>query len=171
MGVEVHHVDRGGEVTYHGPGQLVAYPIVDLRKWGGGPLRYVRALENVIVDTLAELDIEAESSQRPTGVWVGDAKAAAIGVKVSRGVTTHGLALNVCPDLTYFDGIVPCGMPDVLVTSIRVLKAEPVSVDSVTPVLARHFGRVFGWHMAWTTLEELQRGQRHPVPAAPCRQT
>ena len=153
--VDVHHVDRGGEVTYHGPGQLVAYPIIDLRQWGRGPLKYVRALEQVIVDTLAEHGIKAESSPRPTGVWVGDAKIAAIGVKVSRGVTTHGLALNVDPDLSYFEGIVPCGMPHVQVTSMSALNGEAIAVDAVASSLARHFGRIFGWTVDWTTRKEL----------------
>ena len=95
LGVEVYHTDRGGEATYHGPGQLVGYPILDLRAAGLGPLAYVRALERVIVSTLAELGIHATSEDRPTGVWVNDAKIAAIGVRVSRGVTMHGFALNV----------------------------------------------------------------------------
>ena len=155
LGVEVHHVDRGGEVTYHGPGQLVGYPIVNLRRWGGGPLRYVRALEEVLIATLGEFGIDAESEERPTGVWVGDAKISAIGVKVSRGVTTHGFALNVAPDLSYFDHIVPCGMPDGLVTSMESHLRSAVSVQSAIPVVARHFGLVFGLSVERTTLAEL----------------
>ena len=155
LGVEVHHVDRGGEVTYHGPGQLVAYPIVDLRAWGDGPLRYVRTLEDALTATLAEFGIRAENADRPTGVWAGDAKIAAIGVRVSRGVTMHGLAINVCPDLSFFDRIVPCGMPDGRVTSMSALLSEKVRVGQVVPVLARHFGRAFGWRMEWASAEEL----------------
>ena len=167
LGVEVHHVDRGGEVTYHGPGQLVGYPIVDLREWRGGPLDYVRALERVLVATLAEFGIHAESSAKPTGVWVGDSKIAAIGVKVSRGVTTHGFAINVAPDLSYFDHIVPCGMPGGRVTSMAVLDPDPPDLRVVMPVLARHFGEVFGWSLEWSTLEKLQEQRRpaEPVPA------
>ncbi len=155
LGVEVHHIDRGGEVTYHGPGQLVGYPIVNLRTLGIGPLQYVRSLERVIVATLAEFGIDATSDERPTGVWVGDAKIAAIGVKISRGVTTHGFALNVDPDLSYFEHIVPCGMSDVAVTSMVAHGSEGVSVESVVPVLAREFSHVFGFDIEWTSLAEL----------------
>ena len=107
LGIEVHYTDRGGEVTYHGPGQLVGYPILNLRRWGGGPLKYVRSLEQVLTETLSDFGVRAESEGHPTGVWVEDRKIAAIGVKVSRRTTTHGFALNVCPDLSYFDHIVP----------------------------------------------------------------
>ena len=165
LGATVHEIDRGGEVTYHGPGQLVAYPIVDLRAWGGGPLKYLRALEQVVIGTLEESGISADSGDRPTGVWVGDSKIAAMGVKVSRGVTTHGLALNVCPDLSYFDHIVPCGMPDASVTSMSAQGASVEDVDSVAPAMARRFGEVFEWSLAWTSLEGLLLKARLPVPA------
>ena len=144
LGIEVHHTDRGGEVTYHGPGQLVGYPILNLRNWGGGPLKYVRALERVLIKTLAEFGVRAESEGRPTGVWVEDRKVAAIGVKVSRRVTTHGFALNVCPDLSYFDHIVPCGMPDSRVTSLSRELGRRVAIAEVAPVLVERFGEVFG---------------------------
>ena len=147
LGAEVHRADRGGEVTYHGPGQLVGYPIVDLRRLGGGPLRYVRALERVLIETLAELGIAGESEDRPTGVWIGDAKIAAIGVKISRGVTMHGFALNVDPDLSYFEHIVPCGISEGRVTSISTLLARHVAIDEVVGALSRRFGLVFGWQM------------------------
>ena len=144
LGVEVHRIDRGGEVTYHGPGQLVGYPIVNLRRWGGGPLKYVQTLEAVIISTLAEFGVRAESEDRPTGVWAGDAKIAAIGVKVSRGVTMHGFALNVNPDLSYFDHIVPCGIPGSRVTSMDDERPSSATVSDVMPVVARHFGDLFG---------------------------
>jgi len=163
--VEVHHADRGGEVTYHGPGQLVGYPVVNLRRWGGGPLRFVRSLEEVLIATLNEFGIEAGSEQRPTGVWVGDAKISAIGVKVSRGVATHGFALNVGPDLSYFDHIVPCGMPDGRVASMESVLGETVSVGSVIPVVARHFGRVFGLDMGSTVLADLGEAVEEPAAA------
>ena len=147
LGVEVHYADRGGQATYHGPGQLVGYPILDLRRWGGGPLRYVRALEETIVSTLAEFGVTAGSDQRPTGVWVGHAKIAAIGVKISRGVSLHGFALNVDPDLSYFEHIVPCGMPDARVTSMSVELGKPVTIDQVAPALTSQFGRVLGIEM------------------------
>ncbi len=165
LGVEVHHADRGGEVTYHGPGQLVGYPVVNLRKWGDGPLRFVRALEAVLIATLNEFGIKAGSEQRPTGVWVGDAKISAIGVKVSRGVATHGFALNVGPDLSYFDHIVPCGMPDGRVASMESVLGETVSVPSVIPVVARHFGRVFGLDITTTALADLGETMEEPASA------
>ena len=160
-GIEVHHVDRGGEVTYHGPGQLVGYPIVDLRRWGGGPLRYVRALEEVLIDTLAEFGVSASGEPRPTGVWTGESKIAAIGVKVSRGVTTHGFALNVNPDLSFFDHIVPCGMPDAGVTAMSALVTEEVRVGQVIPVLARCFADSFGCTIEWATLDDLRLQPEH----------
>ncbi len=144
LGVEVHHTDRGGEATYHGPGQLVGYPIIDLRRWGGGPLKYVRSLERTLMETLAEFGVRAESAGRPTGVWVKDRKIAAIGVKVSRGVTTHGFALNVSTDLSYFDHIVPCGMPDSRATSLSRELGRRVGIDEVAPMLIERFGAVFG---------------------------
>ncbi len=166
LGAEVHHIDRGGEVTYHGPGQLVGYPIVDIRRWGGGPLQYVRSLEQVLSATLADFDIRAEKADRPTGVWVGDAKVAAIGVKVGRGTTTHGFALNVVPDLSYFDHIVPCGMPDAQVTSMERLLGEPVDVGTVMPKIAWHFGQVFGVEVYWTELEDLMPLSGHQPQSA-----
>ena len=147
LGAEVHHTDRGGQATYHGPGQLVGYPILDLRRRGGGPLRYIRALEETIISTLAQLGLVAGSDQKPTGVWVGHAKIAAMGVKISRGVSLHGFALNVDPDLSYFDHIVPCGMPDAGVTSLSAELGRPVSVDQVVPALTSQFRRVFGMEM------------------------
>jgi lipoate-protein ligase B len=165
LGVEVHDADRGGEVTYHGPGQLVGYPIVNLRKWGGGPLRFIRALEEVLIVTLNEFGIEAGSEERPTGVWVGDAKISAIGVKVSRGVATHGFALNVGPDLSYFDHIVPCGMPDGRVASMESVLGKTVSVRSVIPVVARQFGRIFGLDVTPMALADLGETVEEPAPA------
>ncbi len=155
LGAEVHRVDRGGQATYHGPGQLVGYPIVSLRRWGGGPLRYVQALEQVLIATLAELGIDAQSEDRPIGVWVGDAKIAAIGVRISQGVTMHGFALNVCPDLSYFGHIVPCGMLEGGVTSISKLLSKNVEVDEVARALVRHFGLALGLSMEVANTGEL----------------
>ena len=145
LGIEVHHTDRGGEVTYHGPGQIVGYPIIDLRRWRGGPLKYVRALEQVIIEALAEFGIVGAAEGHPTGVWVEDRKIAAIGVKVGRRVTTHGFALNVSTDLSYFQHIVPCGIPMAQVTSVSRELGETVSVDEVIPVVVEKFGKVFGF--------------------------
>ena len=161
LGVEVHYTDRGGEVTYHGPGQLVGYPIVNLRAWGGGPLKYVQTLEEALIATLAEFGVRGESDSKPTGVWVGNAKIAAIGVKVSRGATLHGFALNVNPDLSYFDHIVPCGMPESRVTSMASELSGNIGVREVMSVLAQRFGKAFGMDVEWATLEELEQLSRH----------
>ena len=147
LGIEVHHTDRGGEVTYHGPGQLVGYPIINLRRWGGGPLKHVRSLEKTMIAALSEFDIQSQSEGHPTGVWVQDRKIAAIGVKVARRVTTHGFALNVSADLSYFDRIVPCGMPGIQVTSVSRELRRSVSVGEVLPVVVEKFGEKFGQRM------------------------
>ena len=154
LDADVYHTDRGGEVTYHGPGQLVGYPILDLRAAGLGPLAYVRALERVIVSTLAELGIRATAEDMPTGVWVDDAKIAAIGVRVSRGVTMHGFALNVTPDLSYFNHIVPCGMPNASVTSIAE-QGVGLEVPAVSDILTTHFANVLNYSLTRTTLDTI----------------
>jgi len=101
IGARMYEVDRGGEVTYHGPGQIVGYPIINLKTLGIGPMAYVRSLEQVLIDTVADFGVKAERIQGLTGAWVGEAKVAAIGVRISRGVTNHGFAMNVDPDLGY----------------------------------------------------------------------
>ena len=154
MGISLHEVDRGGQVTYHGPGQLVAYPIVDLRNWGG-PVKYVRTLEKVIVGTLADFGINTGLIDGLTGVWVEpdkpgsdqSRKIAAIGVKISRGVCYHGLALNVSVDLSPFDHIIPCGIEDKGVTSMEQLLGHTVDMDLVAYSLVYHFGRQMGLRM------------------------
>ena len=142
-GAEVHRTDRGGDVTFHGPGQLVAYPILDIRPYGEGPSWYVRTLEAVLVDVLARFGIAAARSERNPGVWVGDDKIAAIGVRVSRGITTHGFALNVNTDLAYFQHIIPCGLTDAGVTSMQQRTGETFDMrdveDEVAFAFARHF--------------------------------
>jgi lipoyl(octanoyl) transferase len=156
IGAEVHHIDRGGEVTYHGPGQLVGYPIINLRRMGGGPLKYVRTLEQVLIATLSDFGIEAESENRPTGVWIGDAKIAAIGVKVGRGVTTHGFALNVDPDMSYFDHIIACGMPDASATSISQELGHHISVADAISALVPRFAEMFDFEILHNEPESVQ---------------
>jgi lipoic acid synthetase len=148
VGAELVRTDRGGDVTYHGPGQLVAYPIVTLPEWRDGQrdvVAYVRQLEAVLIDTLAELGVAAERRERLTGVWVGDAKVAAIGVKVARGRTRHGVAINVDPDLAMFGHIVPCGIRDKDVTSLARLLGHPPEVAEVADRFTRQFARTFGY--------------------------
>ena len=155
LGVETHFTDRGGETTYHGPGQLVGYPIVNLRRWGGGVRKYVETLEQVLIGTLSEFGITAHSEGKPTGVWVEDAKIAAIGVRVSRSVTMHGFALNVCPDLSFFDHIVPCGMPGARVTSMAQELGQEIAVSDVIPAISQAFGCNFGIDVEWSSVDAL----------------
>ncbi len=146
-GVEVHEINRGGDVTYHGPGQLVAYPILDLREWQRDVGAFVRAVEQTIIDTLADYGIEAGRIPKLTGVWVGGRKIAAIGVHMSRWVTSHGLALNVNTDLSYFQYIVPCGLTKPVTSMVQL--GVRVTLDEVSRTLAAHFGRVFDCEMLY----------------------
>jgi len=145
-GISFYPTDRGGDITYHGPGQLVGYPILDLREWKRDVGEYVRAIEQVIIDTLAGYGIAAGRIPKLTGVWVDGHKIAAIGVHISRWVTSHGFALNVDTDLSYFQYIVPCGLTRP-VTSLARLGVR-ATVDEVSRSLAAHFGRVFDCEMA-----------------------
>ena len=139
-GIAVVETDRGGLVTYHGPGQLVAYPIIRLRG-RGGPHWYVRTLEQVIINALAEFGLTATTIEGRTGVWTSDGqrKIAAIGVKIAGGVAYHGFAINVDPDLTMFDGIVPCGITDRAVTSMAAELGRAVGLDAVAGSVTRQF--------------------------------
>lgn len=142
-GADVIRSDRGGDVTYHGPGQIVGYPIVNLRARGEGPVAYVRALEATMVDALASFDIDAQRTPGRPGVWCGDAKIGAIGVRVSRGVTTHGFALNVNTDLSYFAHIVPCGIVGADVTSMASIAGSMFVLRDVEDAVAASFARIF----------------------------
>ncbi len=144
-GIAFYPTDRGGDITYHGPGQLVGYPILDLREWKRDVGAYVRAVEQVIIETLADYGISAGRIPKLTGVWVDGRKIAAIGVHISRWVTSHGFALNVSTDLNYFHYIVPCGLTRP-VTSMAGLGARTTVAD-VSKRLAVHFGRVFDCEM------------------------
>lgn len=163
-GVELHEVNRGGDVTYHGPGQLVGYPIIDLRgdlpgKKGPhlGPVDFVRLLEEVLIRTCGEYRVMAQRICGRTGVWtvpngsVPEKKVAAIGVHVSQGVTSHGFALNVSPDMRDFQWIVPCGIADREVTSLELESPAdpPPTMEAVLNITARNFGRVFQRQMIW----------------------
>jgi lipoyl(octanoyl) transferase len=148
-GIELHKSDRGGDVTYHGPGQIVGYPVMDLRRWKRDVGAYARAIEQVLIDTLEEFGIEATRVPKLTGVWTGvgegQAKIAAIGIHLSRWVSTHGWALNVTTDLRYFQYIVPCGLTKPVTSMERLgVRSDP---EAVKQALARHFGRVFDFEM------------------------
>jgi lipoyl(octanoyl) transferase len=141
-GIEMHYTDRGGDVTYHGPGQIVGYPIFDLREWKRDVVAYLRALEQVLIEALAKFGISGVRQPGATGVWVDGAKVAAMGVHISRWVTSHGFALNLDTDLDYFKYIVPCGLTQP-VTSMRTLGCM-AGRDEVITEIAGAFARVFG---------------------------
>jgi lipoyl(octanoyl) transferase len=142
-GVEVSETGRGGDVTYHGPGQLVGYPIIDLNPDRRDVHRYVRDLEEVLIRVARDYGITAGRVDGLTGVWVGDEKLAAIGVRIARWITSHGFALNVTTNLDYFSLIVPCGIPDRGVTSMSGLLGRPVELGEVADRVAVHFANLF----------------------------
>jgi lipoyl(octanoyl) transferase len=145
-GIEVHETGRGGDITYHGPGQLVGYPIIDLNPGRRDVHRYVRDLETVLIRTAADYGIEAGRVEGLTGVWVGNDKLAAIGVRIARWITSHGFALNVSTDLGHFKLIVPCGISDRGVTSLERLLGRPVDAAEVEIRVSEHFANVFGFN-------------------------
>jgi lipoyl(octanoyl) transferase len=159
-GIELIESDRGGDATYHGPGQVVGYPIVDLRARGNDVHRYLRDVEELLLRALADFGLAGERDGRYTGVWVGGAKVAAIGVKVSGGVTSHGFALNVDPDFGHWAGIVPCGIHDRGVTSLARLLGRAPAIERVRATLARRAGEVFGRRWETDSLAGLDRGAR-----------
>src|SRR5580700_8386360 len=172
-GVELFEIDRGGDVTFHGPGQLVAYPIFDLRSFDPkiGAVEFVRRLEEVLIRTCGDHGIGTQRIKGLTGVWTyalrnkPEAKIAAIGVHISRAVTTHGFALNVTTDLDFFDLIVPCGLTGKPVTSRQRELQKALTLEEVATAASRNFGRVFGSQMLW--LESLDDLLAHAAPAPP----
>ncbi len=146
-GVDFHPTDRGGDITYHGPGQLVGYPILDLKQWKRDVGAYLRAIEESLIGALGEFGIMAGRMEGMTGVWVeapsGPAKIAAIGVHISRWVTSHGFALNVTTDLSYFQYIIPCGLAGRPVTSMERLLGRAPASEQVIAAVVEHFGRIF----------------------------
>jgi lipoyl(octanoyl) transferase len=147
-GAKVVATDRGGDVTYHGPGQLVGYPIVRLEPGRRDIRRYVHDLEQVLIDTLADFGVDAARHPKHRGVWVEGRKIASLGIRISRWVTSHGFALNVSTDLAPFGLIVPCGIRERGVTSLERLLGRPVPLEEVGSGLARHLAAVFGRALA-----------------------
>jgi lipoyl(octanoyl) transferase len=159
-GVELFEVERGGDVTFHGPGQLVGYPIIDLKRHKKDLHWYLRQVEEALIRSLAVYDIPAERNVGFTGVWTRERKIASIGVHARDWVTWHGFALNVFTDLTYFDLIVPCGITGVTMTSIEKeasLSAPPATLEQVGSVVAREFGNVFQLEPRNVEREEIRR--------------
>jgi lipoate-protein ligase B len=170
QGIAVSRVERGGDVTYHGPGQIVGYPILDLRGHRQDVGWYMRSLEEVIVRTLRDFGIEA-GLQDKIGVWVsansddlaranGEAKIAALGARIENWITYHGFALNVDPNLAHFQLIVPCGLTGKGVTSMRRVLDHPIDVDTVRHSLVQHFADVFDVQVIETTLAEIEERAR-----------
>ncbi len=141
--VDVFNIERGGDITFHGPGQLVGYPILDLSKYKKSVSWYMRTLEQLTIDVLAEFGLNAKRIEGLTGVWVGDEKIAAQGVRISRWVTMHGFALNVNPDLSFYDGIIPCGIFDHGVTSMEKLLKKNQNMNDVKDTVIKIFNYLF----------------------------
>jgi lipoyl(octanoyl) transferase len=173
-GVERFETDRGGDITFHGPGQLVGYPILRLEPSERDVHRYMRNLEECLIRTLQSFGIDSGRNDRYTGVWTSRGKVAAMGVHISRWITRHGFALNVNTDLSYYDLIIPCGISGEQVTSMERLLSRPVSLEEVVKRVAVEFASVFGRDLEWRSGQSLlkdleaahlQAENSRPVPA------
>lgn len=167
-GIAVHESDRGGSITYHGPGQLVVYPVIDLRtpqKPNPDVIAYLRTVESATLATVLEFGVRAELRPGLTGVWVGSRKLAALGVNVSRGVTKHGMALNVTTDLENFAGMIPCGIPESGVTSLSDLLGAAPALGEVATVFAHKLGEMMGRRLQAGRVEDLSLSPPEPVSA------
>ncbi len=143
--IDIFEIDRGGDITYHGPGQIVGYPIIHLSDWKEDIHLYLRELEEVIIKTLQEFGITSNRLSGLTGVWIGDEKICAIGIKVSKWVTMHGFAFNVNTDLSYFNKIIPCGIRDKGVTSLQKVLFREINIEEVKEVLLKNFIKIFSY--------------------------
>jgi len=154
--ISVYDIDRGGDITYHGPGQIVGYPIIDLNDWEKDTHKYLRALEEVIILTCKQYGLKAERNSKYTGVWIGNRKIAAIGIKVKRWITMHGFAFNVNTDLSLFNGIIPCGINDKEVTSLTKEICNKVKISDVKKNILSNFKKVFEYdEIKFINLNEL----------------
>ena len=143
LGIDVHYTGRGGQVTYHGPGQVVGYPIMDIRPYGGAA-KYVHKLEDVLISTISHYGIAAERRPNLPGVWISGRKIASIGLKISYGISTHGFSLNVNNDLSYFENIVTCGIKDLAVTSMEYILGSKLPLTQISHTIKEQFRTVFG---------------------------
>lgn len=143
--VKVYDIDRGGDITYHGPGQIVGYPIIDLSLWEKDTHQYLRALEQVIMNVCLDYGIKTTRKKEYTGVWIEERKICAIGIKISRWITMHGFAFNVNTDLSMFDGIIPCGIKDKEVTSLKKELNKEIDLNEVKERIVNNFVNVFSY--------------------------
>ena len=141
--VEIYNIDRGGDVTYHGPGQLVGYPIINIKNLKMSIGRYVHTLEEILINALSHFNISAQRRDKIIGIWIGNEKIGAIGVRVKNGVTMHGFALNVNTDLSYFDGIIPCGIDNCKVTSMEQLLSKYIELKLVKVIITKELVKYF----------------------------
>jgi len=141
--ISVFNIDRGGDITYHGPGQIVGYPIIELNNWNKDTHKYLRALEEVIIKTCSDFGLDGRRINGLTGVWIEDRKITAIGIKVSRWVTMHGFAFNINTDLNLFNGIIPCGIKDKSVTSLKAELKREIDIQEVKRYLLDNFKEIF----------------------------
>jgi len=154
-GIRVHRVERGGDVTYHGPGQLVGYPILSLQARNLGVSAYMHALEEVMIRTLRGFGLEAQTKTGMIGVWIDQRKIGVLGARVEKGITYHGFALHVAPDLNHFAFIVPCGLTGTKVTSMKQELGYPISIQHVRRRLVHHFGQVLDATLQPTSIQQL----------------
>ncbi|RMD93589.1 MAG: lipoyl(octanoyl) transferase, partial [Calditrichaeota bacterium] len=164
-GIEIFWIDRGGDITFHGPGQLVGYPIFDLHDHYLDVGRFLRDLEECLIRTLSDFEIRAGRIEGLTGVWVENKKVAAIGVKLSRWITKHGFALNVNTNLSYFNHIVPCGISDKPVTSMQQLLGDEVDMAAVIRQVIVHFEEIFSIKLTPVSLEQIAEEAVPPAPS------
>ncbi len=144
--ISVYDIDRGGDITYHGPGQIVGYPIINLNDWEKDTHKYLRALEEIIIRVCKEYGLNAERNSKHTGVWMGNRKIAAIGIKVSRWITMHGFAFNANTDLSLFNGIIPCGIVDKDVTSLQKELGHDVDLNQTNELIVKNFTEVLNYN-------------------------
>ncbi|MGB9664329.1 MAG: lipoyl(octanoyl) transferase LipB [Ignavibacteria bacterium] len=164
--IDLFEIDRGGDITYHGPGQIVGYPIIKLDDLYQDIHKYLRELEEVIIQTLKIYGVESGRNPKFTGVWVGDEKIAAIGIKVSRWVTMHGFAFNINTNLSYFGKIIPCGITDKGVTSLEKILGQKISIEEVKKHLIQNFVRIFNYDQTsfFYSIDEFSKSQLEKLP-------
>jgi len=160
-GINIFHVERGGEVTYHGPGQIVGYPILNLKNWTRNVSWYVYNLEEVLIRTLGDFGIKGTRNRLNRGVWVRDSKIGSIGVAITRWVTYHGFSLNVSPNMYHYSLITPCGLSGIQITSLKELLGKEPAQHRVRGGISRYFQQVFDIELARIDMEDIKRGMPH----------